>query len=166
MKKFAKPTFILTLILSVQTAVYTTAFAQDWPQWGRNPQHTGQINVAGQNLNNNIANIIYDSTVPGEISAATQLFGEADLLVHYQVPLIDGTDVYMEFKSGNASKNTFSQMNWAENKLSWQNGSLVQVWSFASDWKAPGSYADFWEPVFHFVLANCALYVPRAGRPI
>lgn len=166
MKKIAKPTYILTLILSLQTAVFTTAFGQDWPQWARDPQHTGFINVAGQNLNQNIADIIYDSTVPGEISIATQVFGEADLLVHYQVPLLDGNDVYMEFKSGNPSKNTFSQMNWAENKLSWQSGSLVQVWSFASDWKAPGSYADFWEPVFHSVLANGALYVPGAGGTI
>ena len=166
MKTFAKTLYLLILAVSIPTAFATTSMGQDWPQWGRDPQHTGQINVAGQSLNNNIANIIYDSTVPGEISAATQLFGEADLLVHYQVPLIDGTDVYMEFKSGNASKNTFSQMNWAENKLSWQNGSLVQVWSFASDWKAPGSYADFWEPVFHSVLANGALYVPGAGGTI
>ncbi|HKN83312.1 MAG TPA: hypothetical protein VJW17_07745 [Pyrinomonadaceae bacterium] len=166
MKTIARTIYLLALTLSVTTVQITSALAQDWPQWGRDPQHTGQINVAAQNLNQNIANILYDSTVPGEIAAATQLFGEADLLVHYQVPLIDGNDVYMEFKSGNASKNTFSQMNWAENKLSWQNGNLVQVWSFPSDWKAPGSYADFWEPVFHSVLANGSLYVPGAGGTI
>ncbi len=166
MKTIAKTLYILLLAVSIQAAFVTTAKGQDWPQWGRDPQHTGQINVAAQSLNQNIANIIYDSTVAGELSAANQVFGESDLLVHYQVPLIDGTDVYMEFKSGNASKNTFSQMNWAENKLSWQNGNLVQVWSFASDWKAPGSYFDFWEPVFHSVLANGALYVPGAGGTI
>jgi len=166
MNKFAKTIYILTLVFSFQTTLVTTALGQDWPQWGRDPQHTGQINATGQNLNRNLADVIYDSTVPGELSAATQLFGEADLLVHYQVPLVDGNDVYMEFKSGNASKNTFSQMNWAENKLSWTNGALVQVWSFASDWKAPGNYSDFWEPVFHSVLANGALYVPGAGGTI
>ncbi|HEX3248782.1 MAG TPA: hypothetical protein VHS05_05090 [Pyrinomonadaceae bacterium] len=166
MKTIAKTLYILLLAVSLQTAFVTTARGQDWPQWGRDPQHTGQINVAGQSLNQNIADIIYDSTVPDELSVANQVFGARDLLVHYQVPLIDGTDVYMEFKSGNASKNTFSQMNWAENKLSWQNGSLVQVWTFASDWKAPGSYFDFWEPVFHSVLANGALYVPGAGGTI
>ncbi len=166
MKTIAKTIYILTLILSVQTALVATAFGQDWPQWGRDPQHTGQINATGQNLNRNIADVIYDSTVPGEISVATQLFGEADLLVHYQVPLIDGNDVYMEFKSGNPGKNSFAQMNWAENKLTWTNGALVQVWSFSSDWKAPGSYLDFWEPVFHSVLANGALYVPGAGGTI
>ena len=166
MKRIVKTICILTLVISIQTLLVTTALAQDWAQWGRDPQHTSQINVAGQNLNRNLADVIYDSTVPGEISAANQLFGEADLLVHYQVPLIDGNDVYMEFKSGNPSKNTFAQMNWAENKLSWQNGTLVQAWSFASDWKAPGNYSDFWEPVFHSVLANGALYVPGAGGTI
>ena len=166
MKITAKTLYLLMLAISLQTALVTTAMGQDWPQWGRDPQHTGQINVAGQNLNQNIADVIYDPTVPGEISLASQLFGESDLLVHYQVPLIDGSDVYMEFKSGNPNKNSFSSLNWAENKLSWQGNSLVQVWSFASDWKAPGSYFDFWQPVFHSVLANGALYVPGAGGTI
>lgn len=162
MKTIAKiiSVFMLTF------AFLTTAFAQDWPQWGRDPQHSSQINTVGQNLNRNLADVIYDPTVPDELSAAAQVFGDADLLVHYQVPLIDGNDVYMEFKSGNASKNTFSQLNWAENKLTWQGANLVQVWSFASDWKAPGNYSDFWQPVFHSVLANGALYVPGAGGTI
>lgn len=166
MKTITKSISMFMVIFALETAAFTTAFGQDWAQWGRDPQHTGQINVAGQSLNQNIANIIYDSTAQDEINVANQLFGAADLLVHYQVPLIDGNDVYMEFKSGNASKNTFSQMNWAENKLSWQSGTLVNVWSFASDWKAPGSYFDFWEPVFHSTLANGALYVPGAGGTI
>src|ERR1041384_998223 len=166
MKTIAKIISVLMLMFAVQTAVLTTTFAQEWPQWGRDPQHSSQINAAGQNLNQNLADLIYDSSAQDEIQVANQVFGEADLLVHYQVPLIDGNDVYMEFKSGNASKNTFSQLNWAENKLSWQSGNLVQAWSFASDWKAPGNYSDFWEPVFHAVLANGALYVPGAGGTI
>jgi hypothetical protein len=162
MKTIAKiiSVFMLTF------AVLTTAFAQDWPQWGRDPQHSSQINVVGQNLNQNLADLIYDSSAQDEIQVANQAFGEADLLVHYQVPLIDGNDVYMEFKSGNPSKNSFTGLNWAENKLTWQSGNLVQVWSFPSDWKAPGSYLDFWEPVFHSVLANGALYVPGASGTI
>ena len=166
MKKITKTLYVLVLTASLQTAFVTTALGQEWPQWSRDPQHTGQINVAGQSLNQNIADLIYDATAPDEIAVVNQIFGESDLLVHYQVPLLDGNDVYMEFKSGNANKNTFSNMNWAENKLSWQNGSLVQAWSFASDWKAPGSYFDFWEPVFHALLANGALYVPGAGGTI
>jgi len=164
MKKNASTIHILTLALTL--VITTTAFGQDWPQWSLNPQHTGQINAVGQNLNQNIADIIYDSSVPGEISVANQLFGEPVLLIHYQVPLIDGNDVYMEFKSGNVNRNMFSTLDWAENKLSWQSGQLVQVWSFASDWKAPGSYFDFWQPVFHSVLANGSIYVPGAGGTI
>jgi hypothetical protein len=166
MKTFAKTLYVLTLVFSVQTTLVTTALGQDWSQWGRDPQHTSQINAISQTLNRNIADVIYDSTVAGETAIGNQLFGEPVLLVHYQVPLIDGNDVYMEFKSGNPNKNTFSGMNWAENKLSWQNGALVQVWSFASDWKAPGNYIDFFQPVFHSVLANGALYVPGAGGTI
>lgn len=166
MKKIAKIISLLMLIFAVETSIVTTTLAQDWPQWGRDPQHSSQINVAGQSLNKNLADLIYDSSEPAEVSMATQIFGEADLLIHYQVPLIDGNDVYMEFKSGNPNKNTFATMNWAENKLTWQGSNLVQVWSFASDWKAPGSYFDFWQPVFHSVLANGALYVPGAGGTI
>ena len=164
MKKNASTIHILTLALTL--VITTTAFGQDWPQWSLNPQHTGHLNAVGQNLNQNIADIIYDSSVPGEISVANQLFGEPVLLIHYQVPLIDGNDVYMEFKSGNVNRNMFSTLDWAENKLSWQSGQLVQVWSFASDWKAPGSYFDFWQPVFHSVLANGSIYVPGAGGTI
>jgi hypothetical protein len=90
-----------------------------------------------------------------------------DLLAHYQVPLIDNaTDVYMEFKSGNYNKNRYDTQTWGESGLRWSNGQLTQVWSFASDWKAPGSQADFWEPVFHAVLANGYIYVPGAGGTI
>src|SRR6185437_12819772 len=117
MKRIVKTIYILTLVISIQTLLVTTALAQDWAQWGRDPQHTSQINVAGQNLNRNLADVIYDSTVPGEISAANQLFGEADLLVPYQGPLIDGNDVYREFNPGTQGKNTFAKITGPENKL-------------------------------------------------
>ena len=166
MKTLTKTIFILTLALSMAASALTTALAQGWPQWGLNPQHTGQINVSGQNLNQNIADITYDSTAQIEMLIGNLLVGEPALLVHYQVPLIDGNNVYMEFKSGSPSLFTFSSWNWAENKLSWQNGALVQEWSFPSDWKPPGNYLEFWQPVFHPVLANDALYVPGAGGTI
>jgi len=77
------------------------ANAQTWPQWALNPQHTSQINVAGQPLNQELADIVYDPLAPAEMAAN---FGE--LLVHYQVPLIDNsTSVFMEFKSGTYNKN-------------------------------------------------------------
>jgi hypothetical protein len=129
-----------------------------WPQWALNPQHTGQVNVAGQPLNNILANTIYDPLVPAEMAATG-----GELLAHYQVPLIDSSTIYMEFKSDTYNKNTYSTETWGENAFQWQNGQFVQIWSFTSDWKAPGSQADFWEPVFHGVLANGYIYVPGAG---
>lgn len=129
-----------------------------WPQWALNPQHTGQVSVAGQALNNQLASIVYDPLVPAEMSANGN-----NLLAHYQVPLIDASNIYMEFKSGNYNKNTYSTEVWGENAFQWSNGKLVLLWSFTSDWVAPGSQADFWEPVFHAVLANGSIYVPGAG---
>lgn len=176
MKSIARYTRVSTstllAALGVLTVGLTLALAADWPQWALNPQHTSEINVAGQSLNRNIDDVVYDPTVPAE-----QAINGGDLLVHYQVPLIENgddegenegedTNVYMEFKSGTPDANTFSLLNWSENKLTWQNGSLVQVWSFASDWKAPGSYNEFWQPVFHAALANGSVYVPGAGGTI
>jgi hypothetical protein len=130
-----------------------------WPQWALNPQHTVQVNVAGQPLNRILASVVYDQLVPAEMAA-----NGGELLAHYQVPLIDGSSsIYMEFKSGSYNKNTYSTETWGENGFQWQNGQLVQIWSFTSDWKAAGSQADFWEPVFHGVLANSYIYVPGAG---
>jgi hypothetical protein len=138
------------------------AEAQFWPQWGLNPQHTGQVGVAGQPLNRELANIVYDPLVPQEMAANAN-----NLLAHYQVPLIDSaTSIFMEFKSGVYNKNRYDTQIWGENGFQWIKGQLTQVWSFTSDWKAPGSQADFWEPVFHGLLANGYLYVPGAGGTI
>src|SRR5205814_541701 len=51
-------------------------------------------------------------------------------------------------------------------KYTWSGGTLVPVWQFASDWKAPGSAYDFWEPVFSPALANGVLYAPGADGTI
>jgi hypothetical protein len=135
---------------------FTVAEAQFWPQWALNPQHTGQVNVAGQPLNETFTSVVYDPLVPAEMAA-----NQDNLLAHYQVPLIDNR-IFMEFKSGTYNKNTYSTEIWGENSFQFVNGQLVQMWSFTSDWKAPGSQADFWEPVFHAVLANGYIYVPGA----
>ncbi len=132
--------------------------AQFWPQWALDAQHTGQVGVAGQPMNRILTNVVYDPLVPAEMAATG-----GDLLAHYQVPLIDGTRVFMEFKSGTYNKNRYSTQTWGENAFQWQSGQLVPMWSFTSDWKAPGSQNDFWEPVFHAVLANGFIYVPGAG---
>jgi len=137
-----------------------------WPQWAQNPQHTGFLNVVGQNLNNNLANIVYDPLVPDEMQGVVPVFGEKALLVHYQTPLVDGNDVFMESKAGSYSTTTYSTQTWHQNRFTWQGGTLVKVWTFDSDWVAPGSQNDFWEPVYHAALANGFVYDPGAGGTI
>ncbi len=85
--------FLCTLAVALWGVyrVPTTALAQgspSWPQWAQNPQHTGFLNIVGQNLNQNLANIVYDPLVSDETAA-----NGGDLLVHYQTPLVDGNDV-------------------------------------------------------------------------
>ena len=131
-----------------------------WSQWSENSEHTGSLAVTGQNPARIVGGFIYDPLVADE-SAST-----GDLLVHYQAPLVDGNDVFMEFKGGTFDLHSFAGETWGENRYTWQGGQLVPVWSYGSDWKPPGSLNDFWEPVFHAALANGAVYVPGAGGSI
>jgi len=146
------------VLLAIAFAPVATSAQVWWSQWALNPQHTGQVSVAGQPMNSIQASIVYDPLVTDEMSA-----NSGELLAHYQVPLIDSSNVYMEFKSGTYNKNRYANEIWGESAFQWQNGQLRKVWSFTSDWTAPGSQADFWEPVFHGVLANGFIYVPGSG---
>jgi hypothetical protein len=137
--------------------------AQEWPQWALNSQHTGQVATIGQNLNENLVNVIYDPLVPQEMGPNA---GAGELLGHYQAPLVDGSDVYMMFKAGTFDPNNYSTQTWGETKYTWSGSNLNVTWQFTTDWKAPGSLNDFWEPVFHPALANGVLYVPGAGGSI
>jgi len=131
--------------------------AVNWPQWGQNPQHTGAINVVGQDLGQKLADIVYDPLVPDEQAA-----NGGELLAHYQAPIQDGEDVFMEFKSGDYS-NPFNSQIWHEKRLHWQDGQLVVMWDFTTDWKPEPIALAGWEPVFHAVLANDNIYAPGAG---
>jgi len=148
------------------------AFAQDddppttnWAQWGQNPQHQGFVNTVGQSLSNKLANITYDPFVPQE-----QIDQGGSLLAHYQATLLHQQDAYMMFKTGTYTlddgTNTATHWNtqiWNEKRLHWQGGQLVEMWTFASDWKPePADLVGGWEPVFHAALANDFIYVPGA----
>jgi hypothetical protein len=149
-------------------AAGVSASAQGWPQWGRNAQHTGTTSVTGQVANRILADVIYDPFVPQEKADPLQA---PDLLVHYQTPLVDGNNVYMEFKSGTyTSLDHWETQTWNERRLQWQGGNLNTVWNFESDWK-PVPYGSLfngpgWEPVFHAALAGNFVYVPGAGGSI
>ena len=154
----------LLVALGGMTVGLTTALSQQssgWPQWGQDQNHRGAVNVAGQNLNTILANIVYDPFVPQEKAPEN---GDGNLLVHYQTPLVDGNDVYMEFKTGiYTSMTTWETQIWNEKKLSWVGGNLVEQWNFASDWKPVPFGSPSWEPAFHAALSGDFVYVPGAG---
>src|SRR5262249_8847329 len=137
-----------------------------WPQWAQDPRHQGFVSTEGQAATSVLADVVYDPFTAQEEESTG-----GDLLVHYQVPLIDSdNNVYMEFKSGSfTGNNSWNSQIWNEKRLSWQEGVLVTTWSFQSDWKPePRRLATetLWEPVFHAVLAGGFVYVPGLGGTI
>jgi hypothetical protein len=118
--------------------------------------------VAGQNLTNIVADIVYDPFVPQKQAAHN-----GELLTHYQAPLVDGQDVYMEVETGTYDPNDPSLRTWNERKYTWSGGQLVPVWNFASDWQSVNSNPlGGWEPVFHAVLSGNYVYVPGSGGSV
>jgi hypothetical protein len=162
-----------------QSSDSDSSYMTDWPQWGQNPQHSAFINVEGQAPIRVLADIVYDPFVPQE---QVEEFG--GLVVHYQVPLVTGNHVYMEFKSGTwiacpapgswalngdaCGPNTWNQEIWNEKALAWRDGKLQVQWSFQSDWKPePNGFGlSGWEPVFHAVLSGRFIYVPGFGGTV
>src|SRR5271167_3962995 len=167
------------LILSLTGFASGQAF---WSQWGRNAQHTGMVNIAGQPLDNKLADIVYDPFTQQE-----QDESGGELLAHYQSTLIDGNSFYMMQKSGGyyscqptgvwiygfpCGPNAWNQMQWNVVRYNWQQNMPVVAWTFPTDWKPEPNATNYllgfyglggWEPVFHPALANGSLYVPGAG---
>jgi hypothetical protein len=144
------------------------ATAQSWPQWGQNPQHTGVVSVEGQPAAKILAQVVYDPFTAQE--NVDPLCG-GGLCIHYQVPLIDGDDVFLEFKTGTyTSLQTWETQIWNEQRLHWEDGALVRKWAFQSDWKpipySPSARGPAWEPVFHAVLAGEFIYAPGFGGTV
>jgi hypothetical protein len=138
-----------------------------WGQWGRTAQHDGFAPASGQPGSSILANLVYDPFTDKELGTD----GDGDLLVHYQTPLISGIDVFMAFKTGQFTTVTdWQTQTWGERKHSWVNGELVPQWEFASDWKpvpfSPDKDGPRWEPVFHGVLTDAALFVPGFGGTV
>ena len=174
-----KRSYLRVLVVAIAYLSLTVAaFAQGWPQWGQNPQHSGSIGTVGQSPNQKLASTTYDPFVPKE-----QAENSGELLAHYQAPLTDGQDVFMEFISGTynncspvgsytpfpcGNDNWFNQ-TWNEKRLHWEGGQLVEKWSFASDWKPEpdaGGELGGWQPVFHAALTEDAVWVPGAGGTV
>ena len=156
-----------------------------WAQWGANPQHTGMVGRPGQTLNTQLADIVYDKFASQEAAENISITGQVALTAHYQATLVDGNDVYMMTKAGTFTScnpvgnwingaacgpNTRNAMIWNESRFTWENGQLIHIWDFASDWKpVPISLVAIgtaWEPVFHAAEANGSLYVPGASGTV
>src|ERR1700731_1497958 len=71
-----------------------------WAQWGANPQHAGMVNVAGQAVTHQLADIVYDPFVAQEQTESLPVFGAPDLVAHFQATITDGNDDYMMMKTG------------------------------------------------------------------
>jgi hypothetical protein len=181
--------FTATLALLAASLVLLTGFSEEqafWSQWGRNPQHTGSVNLAAQPLNHKLTDILYDEFVEKE---KAEIGGE--LVGHYQATLIDGNSFYMVKKDGAkypacnpvgdwvngtiCGPNAWNQLQWNVVRYDWKNGKAVPVWKFHTDWKPEPNATNFqlgfigligWEPVFHPALANGFLYVPGAAGTV
>jgi hypothetical protein len=138
------------------------AAPSDWPQWGRTPQHGGSAAVAAQPLESILADILYDP-----FAEAQKADRGGSLLAHYSVPLVDGTGVYMVFKTGQYTGfGSWDSLTWTVKKLVWVAGSLQEAWTFQSDWKPEPLALTGWEAVFLPVLAGDRLYVPGLGGTV
>ena len=165
---------LLRLIALMSVAVLASAFSAPaladagatvgWPEWGQNPLHQGNVTTVGQDPVSVLADVVYDP-----FTAAEEASNDGELLVHYQVPLVDGNDVFMEFKTGSfTANNTWNTQIWNQRRLHWEGGSLVEKWNFQSDWKPVPRRTNeiLWEPVYHAVLANDFIYDPGLGGTI
>lgn len=116
----------------------------------------------GQPLREQMADVVYDPFVEQE-----RVEAGGSLLVHYQAPLSDGNEVFMETKSGTYTEfRTWETQTWSMRKFAWEEGQLVARWTAASDWDPVPSGAARFEPVFHGALANGFVYMPGSGGTV
>lgn len=151
------------LLLSIVMLIAPQARADDpsWTQWGRTPEHTGMIDVVAQSPDKIRATVQVDPFANKEIADV------GDLVIHYQTALVDGDDVFMEYKTGTyVDPLRWNSLSWGESRYQWINKKLTKKWSYLSDWK-PVPFGDGrWEPVFHPVLVRKFLYLPGFGGTI
>jgi len=148
---------LVTLLLA--TALAPESRAEGWPQWGRNAQHESNSPTAGQRLDRIHAEVVIDPFADAEKASAG-----GNLLVHYQVPLVDGNDLFLVLKGGIfTGRTSWESQTWSVRNLRQEGGGLVTRWTFPSDWKPVPFGSPSWEPVYHCVLTADAVWAPGAG---
>src|SRR5215831_19455392 len=169
-----RPAFLRLIALAsvavLASALSAPALADEgntvgWAQWGQNQKHQGNVSTDGQDLASVLADKVYDPFTAAEEAASGD-----ELLVHYQVPILESNNVWMEFKTGTfTGNNSWNTQIWNQRRLSWENGSLVEKWNFQSDWKPEPrrlTNETVWEPVYHAVLSGNFIYDPGFGGTI
>ena len=137
--------------------------AQDWPQWGRTPQHDGVAANPGDRFDRIEAEIVIDPHAEQERAAS----GDS-ILVHYPVPLVDGNDVYLLEKGGTfTTRQNSASQRWNVKNMRRTAAGFVRQWTFQSDWLPAPSAGPIsgpgWEPVFHPALSGDAIWIPGLG---
>ena len=137
--------------------------AQTWSQWGADAQHQSAVAVAGRRLVHIEAQVVLDP-----FADAMEAEAGDNLLAHYAVPLIDGSDLFVVVKGGAfTGLVTRDTQSWSVVNLRRVNGQLLRRWSYESDWKpVPWSPSVSWEPVYHPALTSDAVWAPAAGGAI
>lgn len=152
------------ILLSLSLVTPAVAQQETWSQWAGGPRHNGSLPVIGDPFTKQLANIVVD---PHADNARAEAGGA--LLVHYQTPLSDGLDVFMEVKSGTYTGfRTWGTQTWNVRKFRWHEGQLVEQWTAESDWN-PVPYATAgprFEPVFHAALTKKSVYMAGAGGTV
>lgn len=187
-RKISLLVFYLVLAAVAWSALHAAGVsakaAPDWPQWGRSSLHNSATHALGQRPTAKLADVTYDPFVSQEKAETS-----GELVAHYQVPLVDGNSVFLEFKTGKyvscnppgsgqpypCGPDDWNTEVWNERAFAWKNGLLVERWNFRTDWK-PEPNTDFggqtqdglfgWEPVFHAALWNGFVFVPGLGGTI
>ena len=142
----------------------------DWLQWSQSSNHGGQVCVAAQAPSRILQTIEVDPF------ARAKSIVEGDLLVHYQVPLVVGDDLYTLHKLGSWTPpcpqspdgseiacHAWDSQLWTEERYRWSDGALAFQWSAGSDWKPVPSEVATTEPLFQPVIVGDNLYLPAAG---
>lgn len=149
--------YVPAILLSLALATSAAAQSDTWNQWAGGPRHNGSLPITADPFEKQLANIVVD---PHADNARAEAGGS--LLVHYQTPLSDGLDVFMEVKSGTYTGfRTWETQTWNVRKFRWQNNQLVEQWTAESDWN-PVPYATGaprFEPVFHAALTKKFVYM-------
>ncbi|HEX8953937.1 MAG TPA: hypothetical protein VF945_18900 [Polyangia bacterium] len=145
-----------------------------WTQWSQGQSHAGGVCVAAQSPARVLAQVQVDP-----FASTETFYAGGDILVHYQVPLVVGDDVYTLHKLGDYSApcaatpdgselacHSWDTQLWTEEHWRWSGSTLAFDWSVGTDWKPTPSEVAGSEGLFQPVIVGDNLYMPGAGGAV